>query len=80
MEDGEIYLIMVEGHINEKWRRRFEDVELVSLKDGNTMLKGKMSDQAVLYSVLMKIMDLGLKLISVERQIKNEKGSFNECN
>jgi hypothetical protein len=31
------------------------------------LLEGKVKDQAALYSLLIKIRDLGLKLISVER-------------
>lgn len=68
MGDGEAYLIKIEGHINEKWFKWFEGVELILLKDGNTMLSGNITDQAKLYSILVKIMDLGLKLIYVERK------------
>lgn len=68
MEGRDTYLIVIEGHISKKRAGLFEAMELVPLKDGNTLLRGNIFDQAGLYSVLNKIMDLGLKLISVERQ------------
>jgi hypothetical protein len=68
MEVRDTYLIIIEGHISKKRAGLFEGMELVPLKDGSTLLRGNVYDQAGLYSVLNQIMNLGLKLISVERQ------------
>jgi hypothetical protein len=42
-------------------------MNLTYQKSGETVLTGRLPDQAALYGVLMKIRDLGVSLISVKR-------------
>lgn len=61
------YQIKVEGHLNPTWSEWFEDLTLTSDPDGSTALTGAVVDQAALHGLLIKIRDLGLTIISVER-------------
>jgi hypothetical protein len=45
----------------------FDGMKVTGSTEDECILEGKVKDQAALYSLLIKIRDLGLKLISVER-------------
>jgi len=62
----ELYEIRVAGHLSENWAARFEGMSMRHDPKGETVLSGKL-DQAALHGVLMKIRNLGLNLISVNR-------------
>ena len=62
----EMYEIRVAGHLSDNWVGRFEGLSLQQEPGGETALTG-MLDQAALHGVLVKIRDLGLILISVNR-------------
>lgn len=66
MNAPEMYVIRVAGHLSENWTTRFEGLSLHQELGGETSLTG-MLDQAALHGVLVKIRDLGLNLISVNR-------------
>lgn len=67
-EDGPVsYQIKVEGHLQEHWATWFEAMTVTQEKDGTTTLCGPLRDQAALHSILRKIRDLNLPLISVNR-------------
>ncbi len=66
-ELGWRYQITVEGHLNLAWAAWFDDLTLTHAPDGSTVLSGSVVDQAALHGVLIKIRDLGLTVISVER-------------
>jgi hypothetical protein len=65
-----IYQIVVAGHLDTQKAAWFEDLTLSTDHDdsGNpvTLLRGKIVDQSMLHSLLTRIRDLGLPLISVE--------------
>jgi hypothetical protein len=61
------YQIKVEGHLNPTWSAWFEELTLTHDPDGSTLLSGVVIDQAALHGVLVKIRDLGLTLIAVQR-------------
>lgn len=63
----ESYQIKIEGYLNPTWSAWFEDLTLAHGADGSTTLTGRIVDQAALHGVLIKIRDLGLTLISVQR-------------
>jgi hypothetical protein len=67
MDKPAFYRIMVEGQLEPDWRDWFEGMELSSLEEGDTLLTGRIPDQAALHGVLNRIGDLGLVLISVNR-------------
>ena len=62
------YQIRLQGHLDECWLRWFEGLEVSLLPEGETVISGAM-DQAALHGVLNRSRDVGLELISVQRQI-----------
>ncbi len=68
------YEIRVEGVLGEHWAGWFEGLQ-VSSEAGETILSGPVSDQPALHGVLVKIRDLGMRLISVRRLDPGEAGT-----
>ena len=66
MNAPELYEIRVAGHLSANWVARFEGLSIRHEPEGETVLSGKL-DQAAIHGVLMKIRDMGLNLISVNR-------------
>ncbi len=66
MNEPELYEIRIVGHLSQSWRTQFEGLSMRHDAEGETVLSGRL-DQAALHRVLMKIRDLGLKLVSVNR-------------
>lgn len=64
------YEILVETHIDPRRLRDFQELTIKPLPDGNTLFFGKIRDQAELFSVLNRIRDMNLTLISVMRDAK----------
>ena len=62
-----VYEIRVEGHLDQRWSRWFEGMEITLTGNGETVLQGPIPDQAALHGVLMKVRDIGLPLISLRR-------------
>lgn len=60
------YEIRVAGHLSTNWAARFEGMSMRHEPKGETVLSGKL-DQAALHGVFVKIRNLGLNLISVNR-------------
>ncbi len=68
MDEPAHYEIRVAEHLEERWAKWFGDLEIVHpAQSDETILRGMMADQAVLFGILSKIRDLGLTLISVQR-------------
>ncbi len=63
----EWYEIKVEGHLGPGWSEWLEELELRHEPCGQTVLSGPLRDQAALYSVLIRLRDLGLALVAVKR-------------
>ena len=61
------YEIRVEGHIGDSCSSWFEGLSLRHEENGETVLRGAIVDQAALHGILMRIRDLGLPLVSVNR-------------
>lgn len=66
MNSPELYEIRVMGHLSKNWAARFEGLTMRHEPEGETVLTG-MLDQAALHGVFLKIRNLGLKIISVNR-------------
>jgi hypothetical protein len=60
------YRIKLKGRLDPKWSDWFEHMDL-STEGGVTVLRGPVSDQAALHGLLIRIRDLNLTLLSVER-------------
>ena len=63
-----IYQIRIEGHLGVQWSEWFAGFSIASQADGTTLLTGSISDQAALHGLLMRIRDLGLPLVSINRE------------
>lgn len=63
----ERYAIRIAGHLAPRWSEWLEGLELRHEVDGTTLLCGRLPDQSALFGVLIKIHDLKLTLLTVER-------------
>jgi hypothetical protein len=61
------YEIRLKGHLDDSWARWFEGLTITLEDSGETRLTGSVVDQAALHSLLRKVRDLGLPLLSVSR-------------
>jgi hypothetical protein len=62
-----IYEIKIKGHLNHRWDEWFYDLAINHECDGTTTLYGPLPDQTVLHSILERIRDMNLQLISVNK-------------
>jgi hypothetical protein len=62
-----VYRIRVKGHLTPEWSEWFNDMTITLEPDGDTILSGPVVDQPALHGLLIKVRDLGLTLISVDR-------------
>ena len=60
------YRIRLKERLDDKWSGWFEQMA-VSTEDGETTLTGPVADQAALHGLLIRIRDLNLTLLAVER-------------
>jgi hypothetical protein len=67
-----VYEIRVRGELDEDWAGWFDDGRRISAVAvqaalGETTIRGQIADQSALFSLLIKVRDLGLMLLSVQR-------------
>ncbi len=60
-----LYEIRLKGYLDNQWAEWFYDLTFTHESDGTTTLRGPLPDQTVLHSVLDRIRDMNLRLISV---------------
>ncbi|HEX6555904.1 MAG TPA: hypothetical protein VF026_24305 [Ktedonobacteraceae bacterium] len=60
-----VYQIRLKGHLGREWTHWFGGLAITALDTGETLLTGPVVDQAALHSVLRKVRDLGIPLLSV---------------
>jgi hypothetical protein len=66
------YLIRVKGHLGQQWNEWFDGFTITNVEQGEAILCGTNVDQAALHGVLMKVRDLGLPLLAVNRFVAEE--------
>jgi hypothetical protein len=66
-EQDDCYEIRLQGCLDEHWASWFGEMTLTTLPSGETLLSGRLPDQAALQGILRKIQELGLPLVSVQR-------------
>jgi hypothetical protein len=66
MLSGGRYRIELEGRLESRWTNMFDNMEL-NYAQGRTIISGLVPDQAALHGLLVRIRDLGLVLISLQR-------------
>ena len=64
---GALYRIKVEGHLDPYWSEWFDGMTVSPQEGGDTLLTGAVRDQSALHGLLVKIRDMGLPLLMVER-------------
>jgi len=62
-----IYEIRVKGVLDEQWSDWLGGMTIVPQAGGETLLIGPVRDQAALHGLMIKIRDMGLPLLSVNR-------------
>jgi len=60
-----VYEIRIKGHLDNRWADWFDGLTITREENGDTLLMGPVIDQAALHSLLRKVRDLGLPLVSV---------------
>ena len=76
----EIYEIKIQGHLDTKWSEWFYDMTITHEPDGTTTLCGPLLDQTVLHSVLDRIRDMNLPLLSVNQILSDGQKINHEVN
>ncbi len=61
------YQIRLRGHLSHAWEEWFEGLTITLEDNGETLLAGPVIDQAALHGLLRKVRDLGMPLVSVNR-------------
>jgi hypothetical protein len=69
----EHYRIRVPGHLDRGWAEHFAGLELTHRRDGTTLLRGPVADQAALHGLLQRLGDLGLPILEVRRLDRSPK-------
>lgn len=59
--------IKIKGHLDLDWSDWFEGFAINRGAGDETILSGRVADQAALYGLLAKLRDLGLSLVSVNQ-------------
>ena len=66
--------IKIKGRLEKRWAEWFEGLTFTHENDGTTTLSGPLPDQAALHSILLKIRDMNLILISVTQTESSPEG------
>ncbi len=66
------YEIRVNGHLGTRWAAWFDGLAITSERDGTTVIRGSVVDQAALHGLLQKLRDVGIPLISL-RQVPTDE-------
>ena len=70
MKEPAIYRIRVRGHLDPKWSERLEGMNITEVrhseKDDQTILVGRLTDQAALSGVLNTLYEQHLPVLSVD--------------
>ena len=61
------YEIIVDSNLDKKRLKDFEGMDFKYLEGGKTMLSGTLPDQARLFSLINKIRDMNLTLVSIKK-------------
>lgn len=65
------YEVRLQGHLGNHWASRFDGMTLTRLKDGTTLLRGPVADQAALHGLLRQLGDMGITLLSLHQDDRN---------
>jgi hypothetical protein len=74
-EEQAVYRIRVREILDPGWSEWFDGMEVTPQESGETLLTGPVRDQAALHGLLVKVRDMGILLLSVERVDASSAGS-----
>jgi len=63
----QFYQIKIKGHLDPGWAEWFGEFTIIHEPNGETLLAGPVVDQSALFGLLLKIRDLNLTLLSLQR-------------
>jgi hypothetical protein len=66
-DEPRLYEIRIKGYLDSRWAAWFDGMTLTQEDNGDTLLVGRVVDQAALHGLLRKVRDLALPLIAVTR-------------
>ena len=69
-----IYQIRIRGHLGTQWMDWFDGLSITLKENGDTLLTGRVIDQAALHGILKKVRDLGMPLLSVNSVDPDQTG------
>lgn len=69
---GQYYEIEVEGHLDKARLAEFGEMSVNLAPEGQTLISGRIVDQAALFGILIRIRDMSIPLISVNRRKRTE--------
>ncbi len=64
-QQGQVYRLIVRGELGDRFAGLFGDMRLERV-GGNTVLTGRVIDQAHLHGIIARTQDLGLELVIIE--------------
>ena len=68
------YEIRVQGRLDQRWSEWFAGLAITYDTDENTVLRGPLVDEAALHGVLIKVRDLALPQLAVNRVANRRAG------
>jgi len=57
--------IRIDGHLDKGWLDWLEGITITHTAQNQTLLSGSVQDQAALFGLIIKLRDLGVKLVSI---------------
>jgi hypothetical protein len=66
-----IYEIRVKGRLDTRWSSWFDGLKISYESEDITLLCGSLVDEAALHGILIKVRDLALPLLAVNRVVEN---------
>jgi len=67
--DLAVYQIEIQGRLETDWSDWLDGMEITYTDKGDTLITGRLPDQAALHGLLAKIRDLGVTLLAVRRVV-----------
>ena len=68
-----IYEIRVQGRLDQRWSTWFDGLTISYEGEDITVLHGVVADEAALHGILIKVRDLALPLLAVNRVPESKK-------
>ena len=63
--EAQHYEIRLAGHLDSHWAAWFDGLTVSHERDGTTVIRGLVADQAALHGLIQRVRDLGLPLVSL---------------